>query len=135
MSPNTIMLNLVMEFIYVSCHRQKNTFGQYICCSTTQITPELHILFEFAKRAFHLDTSVYTEKYTLFRQNPFQIFPAIFFKLFCNRKSFAAFFLWNLPVPSFDTVIFIRTAITFVTSVDTFLTHVSMFAFLMFHIF
>ena len=102
-------LNLIMKFIYISCHSQKYTFSKHIYCSFAQISSELHILFDIPKGTLCLNTSVGSEKNSIIGKNPFQVFLSVFQKCFCYLKSFGPFLQWCLAVITFYTVLFIWT--------------------------
>ena len=112
MSSHFSFLDFIMKFIYIFCHCQQNTFSKNIRCAATQISAKLHILFQFTKRSFCLDASVYSKKNSFVRENPFQILLSIFQKCFCHRKHFVSFFYWCFTVVPFDTFFLVRTIFT-----------------------
>ena len=108
MSSHFSFLDFIMKFIYIFCHCQQNTFSKNIRCAATQISAKLHIMFQFTKRSFCLDASVYSKKNSFVRENPFQILLSIFQKCFCHRKHFVSFFYWCFTVVPFDTLFLVR---------------------------
>lgn len=102
------------------CHCQQNTFSKNVRRAATQISAKLHILFQFTKRAFCLDTSVYSKKNSFVRKNTLQIFLSIFQKCFCYRKHFVSFFQWCFTVVSFDALFLVRAIFTFFALINAF---------------
>lgn len=113
-------LDFVMKFIYIFCHCQQNTFSKNIRCATTQISAKLHILFQFTKRSFCLDASIYSKKNSFVRKNPLQIFLPIFQKCFCYGKHFVSLFYWCFTVIPLDALFLVRTIFTFFTLINVF---------------
>ena len=122
-------LDFVMKFIYIFCHCQQNTFSKNIRCATTQISAKLHILFQFTKRSFCLDASIYSKKNSFVRKNPLQIFLPIFQKCFCYEKHFVSLFYWCFTVIPLDALFLVRTIFTFLTLLNVFFTDISGFRF------
>lgn len=103
------------------CHCQQNTFSKNIRCATTQISAKLHILFQFTKRSFCLDASIYSKKNSFVRKNPLQIFLPIFQKCFCYGKHFVSLFYWCFTVIPLDALFLVRTIFTFFTLINVYL--------------
>ena len=83
-------LYFIMQFIYIVCKSQQDTFCQDILFPAAKKSSEVHICLYFAKSTFSLNTAIHPKQFAFFRCDPSLGF-FFFAEKFLRLQSFCFF--------------------------------------------